>query len=61
MTRTHPPLFNALTRRLSPRHPVNVLARRIAHREDTPATTTTRRYPPYYPPNYSDPHERDCT
>lgn len=27
---THPPLFTALARRLSPRHPVSVLARRIA-------------------------------
>ncbi len=31
--RTHPPIFNRLTTRLETRHPVNVLARRLAHQE----------------------------
>lgn len=60
--RTHPPLFDALTSRLDPQHPVNVLARKIAHRECrllTRINNITEKYAPYYPPGWSEPHERD--
>lgn len=35
--RTHPPIFKRLTTRLETRHPVNVLARRLAHQETSKA------------------------
>ena len=39
---THPPIFTAMCRRLSPRHPVNVLARRIAFHEHREPVLETR-------------------
>lgn len=56
---THPPIFTALCRRLSPRHPVNVLARRIAFMEDRVPVFETRLV--YRPRGWDQPHERDMT
>lgn len=56
---THPPLFTALTRRLSPRHPVSVLARKIAHREDRLLANINRITETYYPRGWSDHHGKD--
>lgn len=49
---THPPIFTAMCRRLSPRHPVNVLARRIAFREDHIIIPITRDV--YYPRDWNE-------
>lgn len=58
--RTHPPLFAALCRRLSPQHPANVLARRIALQEDTDRRASAfASMPQYRPPGYSDHHGKD--
>ena len=69
--RTHPPLFTALCRRLSPQHPVNVLARRLAVQEDTDRrlidqinlgrirASVFAGMPQYRPPGYSDHHGKD--
>ena len=51
---THPPIFTAMCRRLSPRHPVNVLARRIAFHEDHTPMIVARLV--YYPRDWN---ERD--
>lgn len=65
--RTHPPLFHTLCMRHGPHHAANVLARKLAHREHVervvdeinlwhvrPAAIL------YYPPGWSEPHERDA-
>lgn len=56
---THPPIFTALCRRLSTRHPVNVLARRIAYWEDRVPVLETRLV--YRPRGWDQPHEKDMT
>lgn len=54
---THPPIFTAMCRTLPPRHPVNVLARRLAFLEDRIAVLETRLV--YRPRGWNEPHEKD--
>lgn len=57
--RTHPPLFTALCRRHGPQHAANVLARKLAHRENHLINRIMQTYARYYPPGWSDHHEKD--
>jgi hypothetical protein len=56
---THPPIFTAMCRRLSPRHPVNILARRIAFTEHREPVLETRLI--YRPRGWDQHHDKDLT